>query len=145
MRRAAGCLIVTLIAAGLSASAAGAGSGTWLLPAANLSGTRAAPGSALAAANVRTLTVAWRFAPNDTERYGTFTSTPLIDDDTVYVEDLRSNVFALDRRTGKVRWVRRFDAINDGPNGLALVAGRIYGATDSEAFALSAVTGRVLW
>ena len=154
MRRVAGCLIVVAVAGALSGSAAGAGSGsaagavsaTWALPAGNLAGTRAATGSVLSARNVDRLRVSWRFAPTDAlERYGRFASTPLIDGDTVYVEDLRSNVYALDRETGTVRWERRFDAINDGPNGLALGAGRVYGATDSDAFALSPSTGKRLW
>ena len=39
----------------------------------------------------------------------------------------------------------RFDAPNDGPNGLALDSGRIFGATDSDAFALSGSSGAKLW
>ena len=38
-----------------------------------------------------------------------------------------------------------FDAPNDGPNGLAISGSRIYGATDTTAFALDAATGRRLW
>ena len=52
---------------------------------------------------------------------------------------------ALDRATGKPRWVHRYRALNEGPNGLAVADGRVYGATDSDAFALSAATGRQLW
>jgi alcohol dehydrogenase (cytochrome c) len=154
MRRVAGCLIVAAIAGALSGSGAGAASGSaanvgsaaWALPAGNLSGTRAAAGSTLSAGNVGRLRVNWRFAPaRPQERYGFFATTPLIDGDTVYVEDLLSNVFALDRETGRVRWARHFDTINDGPNGLALGADRIYGATSDNAFALSPSTGKVLW
>ena len=76
---------------------------------------------------------------------GSFASTPVADGDTVYVQDLRSNVYALDRATGAVRWKRLFHARNDGPNGLAVVAGKVVGATDAEAFALSAATGTVEW
>jgi outer membrane protein assembly factor BamB len=146
MQRVAVCLIVAAIGCVLCASAAGGGSAAWVLPAGSLSGTRAAPDSTISAANVGSLRVSWRFTPaGPLERYGLFASTPLIDGDNVYVEDLRSNVFALDRASGKVRWAQRFNAINDGPNGLALAAGRIYGATDDNAFALSASSGRVLW
>ena len=76
---------------------------------------------------------------------GTFASTPVADDETVYIQDLQSNVHALDRATGKLRWVHRFRALNEGPNGLAVDRRRVYGATDSDAFALSAATGRQLW
>ncbi|HEY1777873.1 MAG TPA: PQQ-binding-like beta-propeller repeat protein [Solirubrobacteraceae bacterium] len=146
MYRVAACFLVAALVGVLSVSAAGDDSATWALPAASLSGARAASGPGLSAANVKDLGVDWRFAPpGPLERYGLFATTPLIDGDTVYVEDLRSNVFALNRATGKVLWVRRFNAINDGPNGLALEGDRIYGATDSAAFALSASTGQLLW
>ena len=42
-------------------------------------------------------------------------------------------------RHGALRWVRRYNARNDGPNGVAVDPGRVYGATDSDAFALDAV------
>lgn len=74
-----------------------------------------------------------------------FTATPVVVGGVVYVQDMRSNVFALDLRTGKIRWRRLFDASNPGPNGLAVTGGRVYGATDSSAFALDAATGRPLW
>ena len=38
--------------------------------------------------------------------------------------------------------MHRYRALNEGPNGLAVDGGRVYGATDSDAFALSADTGR---
>ncbi|MDX6455588.1 MAG: quinohemoprotein ethanol dehydrogenase, partial [Gaiellaceae bacterium] len=76
---------------------------------------------------------------------GSFASTPVADHDTVYVQDLRSNVFALDRSSGALRWARRFRARNDGPNGLAVDRERVYGATDDDAFALSAFTGKEVW
>jgi outer membrane protein assembly factor BamB len=41
--------------------------------------------------------------------------------------------------------VQRYRALNEGPNGLAVDGRRVYGATDSDAFALSTETGRQLW
>ena len=49
------------------------------------------------------------------------------------MQDLRSNVYALDRADGTLRWARRYHALNDGPNGLAVDDRRVYGATDSDA------------
>ena len=92
------------------------------------------------------LEVRWRYALTAKPNYsGTFASTPVADDETVYIQDLQSNVHALDRATGKLRWVHRLRALNEGPNGLAVDSRRVYGATDSDAFALSAATGRKLW
>ncbi len=92
------------------------------------------------------LRVRWRFRFTAQPSFaGLFASTPVADADTVFVQDLRSNVFALDRATGAVRWERRFGARNDGPNGLAVDGKRVYGATDADAFALDLSTGKVLW
>jgi outer membrane protein assembly factor BamB len=79
--------------------------------------------------------------------YGGMTATPLIAGDTVYVQDMRSNVFALDRETGKVRWKHDEDVPSIGPNGLALGYGLIFGATGdtAEVFALDAATGAERW
>jgi alcohol dehydrogenase (cytochrome c) len=120
--------------------------GTWTLPNGDLAGTRAAAGSSIRADNVERLRVRWRFRFTATPSFsGVFASTPVVDRDTVYVQDLRSNVFALDRESGALRWQRLYRARNDGPNGLAVAAGRVYGATDSDAFALSRATGTEVW
>ena len=68
------------------------------LPAADLPGTRAAVGTTIDAGNADRLTPRWRFrlAAKPTPS-GIFASTPVADGDTVYVQDLSSNVFALDR------------------------------------------------
>jgi outer membrane protein assembly factor BamB len=146
MRRITGFTVAALASAAFAWAGPSEASAAWALPGANLSGTRAVAGPGLSASNVGRLGVSWRFRPSGPlERYGLFATTPLIDHGTVYVEDLRSNVSAINQETGKVRWTKRFDAINDGPNGLALGAGRVYGATDNAAFALSPSSGRVLW
>jgi outer membrane protein assembly factor BamB len=138
------------VAAVFLLAAAGCGSesrsGDWRLPNGDLAGTRAAAGSPLDSDDVGRLAVRWRFAltgkPTVT---GSFASTPVADEDTVYAQDLNSNVYALDRESGTLRWSHRYSAPNEGPNGLAVDGGRVYGATDAEAFALSADTGEELW
>jgi outer membrane protein assembly factor BamB len=120
--------------------------GTWPLPNGDLAGTRASSGSSIDAGSVSRLRVRWRFRFTAKPSFsGSFASTPVADHDTVYVQDLRSNVFALDRATGALRWARRFGARNDGPNGLAADSERVYGATDDAAFALSTSDGKELW
>ena len=136
--------------AGVASLAAGCGghgsAGDWTLPNGDLAGTRAATGAKIDSDNVARLRPLWRFRFRAPPSYsGIFASTPIADAQTVYVQDLRSNVFALDRATGAPRWTHRFGNLNDGPNGLALGDGRIYGATDSDAFALDAKTGGQLW
>ncbi len=118
----------------------------WPLSSGNLEGTRAAAGSAISARNVARLRVRWRYTFKAKPSFsGVFASTPVSDGTTVYVQDLRSNVFALDRKTGALRWAQRLRTRDDGPNGLAVDGGRVYGESGSDAFALSASNGRKLW
>ena len=120
--------------------------GTWPLPGADLAGTRAATGSTIPARNVARLRPRWSFAFRSARgRSGIYASTPVVDASFVFVEDLRSNVFALDRSTGKVQWAHHYDAPNGGPNGLAVDGGRVYGATAAAVFALAELNGRELW
>jgi alcohol dehydrogenase (cytochrome c) len=113
---------------------------------AGLTGTRATTASAIDARSAPRLVERWRFAFRERPGYaGIFASTPVADRTSVYVQDLQSNVFALDRSTGALRWAKRYRAPNEGPNGLFPDGHRVYGATDSDAFALSASTGRQLW
>lgn len=119
----------------------------WPMAQHDFAATRAASGSAIDSANVSALEVAWTFEIEGVGGYGGMTATPLVTDDTVYVQDMRSNVFALDRETGEVRWKRLYDVGTIGPNGLALGYGLVYGATGdtSEVFALDAATGDERW
>lgn len=150
-------MVAGVVACALMAAAGGAAAsrrpaalaGTRAVPAgmpAALTGTRAASGSTLSSANVGRLAVRWSFRLRDLRTSaGIFASTPVVRGDTVYIEDLDSTVFALDRATGKVRWRATFLDPNGGPNGLAVSGGRVYGTTKVAAFALSAATGKKLW
>ena len=138
---------IAVIAAGLLAGCGGHGKQpTWPMSGGDLAGTRSASGSAITSDNVAGLRVRWRFPFTAQPSFsGIFASTPVVDRDTVYVQDIRSNVFALNRSTGAVRWTQRFHARNARPNGVAVDGGRVYGATDADAFALSTSNGRELW
>jgi alcohol dehydrogenase (cytochrome c) len=95
---------------------------------------------------VTRLRVLWRFRLRGPTTFsGLASATPLIVGRRVYVQDLRSNVYALDRQTGRLVWERRFDRVDGGPNGVAFADGRLFGNTDVSTFALDARSGRVLW
>jgi outer membrane protein assembly factor BamB len=139
-------MLAVAAAACLAASCGSGSKGDWPQPNADVAGTRGAAGAKIDSDNVSRIRRVWRFRFRAPRSYsGIFASTPVADSDTVYVQDLRSNVFALDRTSGAPRWQRRYGFRNDGPNGLALGDGSVYGETDSEAFALDAKTGRQLW
>jgi outer membrane protein assembly factor BamB len=141
---------LALIALALVAVAGGCGGasqspGSWRLANGDLSATRAAT-ARIDGDNVADLRVRWRFRLTGEPTFsGLVASNPLVEGDTVYAVDLQSTVVALNRPTGTVRWSRRYRAPNSGPNGLALGGGRLFGATDSDAFALDAASGRELW
>jgi outer membrane protein assembly factor BamB len=136
----------TIVLVGLLAGCGGKSAGTWPISAADHSGTRAAAGSSIDADNVAKLRPRWRFAFTAKPSFsGIYASTPVADHDTVYIQDLESNVYALDRDSGKIRWTHHIAAQNDGPNGLAVDGGRVYGATDTTMFALASANGRLLW
>jgi outer membrane protein assembly factor BamB len=127
-------------------SATGPVAGSWSVPNADAQNTRDVS-SPINASNVSKLKVAWKIPI--TGKYG-FSSTPVFSPDgsTVYLQNLASNVLAVNTNTGKIEWQHKFptaDANGEGPNGVSLVNGDLYGETRTGAFALSASTGEQLW
>ena len=122
----------------------------WTLPGGNLANTRDVA-SAITSSNVSALGVAWCVpveltgatrAAGLTDGYAT---TPVVVKGVVYTQDLESNVMAIRLATGKVLWTHNYNSLNGGPDGVNVVGGTVYAATDKAAFALSAATGRQLW
>jgi len=71
-------------------------------------------------------------------------SSPLVADGLVYVGDWRGYVYALDERTGTVRW--RFRTQGRVKGGVALSGRRVFAASyDHHVYALDARTGKLLW
>jgi alcohol dehydrogenase (cytochrome c) len=121
-------------------------SADWPLPNLDLSSTRSLPASGITSKNVAGLHVVWKFRLKAPPGFsGSDTATPVVAGGVVYLQDMNSNVFALDLKTGAVRWRAQFDDLNQGPDGVTVVGDRIYGATDTSVFALSSATGRLLW
>lgn len=118
----------------------------WATPAGNLAGTRAAASSAIQAGNVARLRPRWRFRfPGEPGFSGNFASVPLAVGSRVFVQDLKSSVYALDRQSGRLLWARRAQRPSGGPNGLAAAWGKIFASSPTGTFALDARTGKLLW
>jgi outer membrane protein assembly factor BamB/NAD(P)-dependent dehydrogenase (short-subunit alcohol dehydrogenase family) len=103
--------------------------------------------SAITSTNVSKLGVAWT-VPLHTDLShtdGAYATTPVIVNGVVYVQDLQSNVMAISLATGKVLWTHAYDSPNGGPDGVNVVGGVVYGATNHAAFALDAATGAQVW
>lgn len=130
----------TFVAGGSGTSA----TGTWAYPNGDVGNTRKA-GGPINSSTVSRLGVAWTVPITAAGTFGGYASTPIVVDDTVYTQDLSSNVQAIDLRSGEVKWEKRYDSPTVGPNGLAVGDGRVYGGTGDSAFALDQATGRELW
>jgi outer membrane protein assembly factor BamB len=136
-----------LAAAGASALAVSTAhaAGGWSQPNGSPTGSRSAADGPISARTVARLHPIWRFPLRARSPYGSFASTPLVVDGVVYAQDLSSSVYALDSLTGRLRWVFRAKAPNDGPNGVAVSGGSVFGATDAAVFALDRKSGARRW
>ncbi len=135
--------------AGAAAPGGRAPSGSWPYSNADLANTRDAPNAGISTANVSTLRQVWTFkltgsgAKRDSS--GSLATTPIVENGIVYFQDLHSNVYALVLRTGALKWEYHVNAASDGPNGVAVADGRVYGESPNSAFSLNAATGRRIW
>ena len=118
----------------------------WTLPGADLANTRDVA-SAITSSNVSKLGVAWTVPLHTSLSHtdGAYATTPVIVNGVVYVQDLQSNVMAISLATGHVLWTHTYNSPNGGPDGVNVVGGVVYAATNQAAVALDAATGRQLW
>jgi outer membrane protein assembly factor BamB len=64
----------------------------------------------------------------------------------VYLQDLQSNVYAIDLQAGTLRWKHHYNAANLGPNGVAVDQGKVFVTSSMQTIAaLDATTGAQLW
>jgi outer membrane protein assembly factor BamB len=77
-------------------------------------------------------------------KIGPTESSPLVANRRVYVGDWRGKVYALDERTGKIRW--SFQTGDKVKGAVALLGNRLFvGSYDGHVYALDARTGRKIW
>lgn len=117
---------------------------TWPTPNGDLANTRVAS-SSIDSGNVGQLGIAWAKPIPLSGSFGVMSSTPIVSGGVVYTQDQDSNVTAYNLSTGAVLWKRMFNAPDEGPNGVTIGYGNIYGATSDFAFALDAHTGAEVW
>lgn len=102
-------------------------------------------GGPIDAATVSRLETAWSLPLEAKGQFGAAWSTPAIANGVAYVQDAESNVRAVALATGKVLWERQYHSPVEGPNGVLVSGGRVYGATATNAFALNRKSGEELW
>lgn len=91
------------------------------------------------------LKVAWKLPLTAESTFGSYAATPVIANGVIYSQDLTSNVQAIDLASGEVLWTKRYEELDQGPNGVTVQEGKVFGATSSVAFALDQETGKELW
>jgi glucose dehydrogenase len=135
------------------ASSTPVATGVWSTPNGDPFNHRVAT-SSISSANVRQLKRTWTIpitsslahSINPAGQFGFFASTPIIGPgDIGYFQDAANNVWAANIATGKVLWRHNYNRPNEGPNGLTLEDGVLYGTAATQAFALDASTGHELW
>jgi outer membrane protein assembly factor BamB len=140
----AAAIVIAVLALGSSSSLDSAlltGSG---YPNGDTSNTRSV-GGPINSSNVAQLEAAWTLPLTAKSEYGSYSSAPIVSNGVIYSQDLDSNVEAIDLKTGKVIWRKTYESPDQGPNGLVVQGGRVYGATTTAAFALEEKTGKQLW
>jgi outer membrane protein assembly factor BamB len=103
------------------------------------------PKSEIDSATVGDLSLAWTAPIPGTSNFGSYAGAPVIDKGVIYSQDLASNVQALSLDSGEVLWSTSFEQPDEGPNGVVVANGMVFGATPTEAFALDQKTGKELW
>jgi outer membrane protein assembly factor BamB len=102
-------------------------------------------GGPIDSATVSKLAPAWTLPLTARSEYGSYSSSPIVAGGVVYSQDLDSNVQAIGLKTGKVLWSKSYEVPDQGPNGLVVAGGLVYGATQTAAFALNEKTGEEVW
>jgi outer membrane protein assembly factor BamB len=153
LRRLPLLALAVALAVGALVAGCGGGSGSGggdnnltgdAFPGVDLANTREVK-SQINSGNVNQLKESWSMPITGTGIYGSYASTPVIVNGVVYSQDLESNVSAIDLESGDVIWSRKLESPSHGPNGLTVAEGRVYGTTNSGAFALDQKTGKELW
>ncbi len=95
--------------------------------------------------NVSSLKPAWKLPSAAQSTYGAYAASPVIANGVIYMQDLESAVQAISLESGEVQWTFKSESATQGPNGVVVAEGKVFGATASEAFALDQKTGKELW
>lgn len=97
--------------------------------------------------NVMQLGESWRYNIRaSSTAFGYMASNPVLLGDKLYFQDLQSNVYALERATGKLIWSRELNQPSVGPNGVAIGWGKLFAPVgDSFLYALDLETGKDVW
>lgn len=154
-RRGGGLVALLVLAAALALAACGGGGSGGGGGEAELTGSgypgidvvnsREVKGSSIDRKTAPSLEVAWTLPLTAESTFGAYAGSPVIANGVIYSQDLESNVQAIDLESGEVLWTKKYEEIDQGPNGVVVQEGKVFGATNSAVFALDQKTGKQLW
>ncbi len=102
--------------------------------------------SAITEATVQRLGEAWAVPIHGIGPYGGAAGAPVVQGGVVYLEDLQSNVMAIDLRTGEALWRYEVGIPVSGPNGPAVGGGYVVASAGGRTvMALDSTTGDLAW
>ena len=113
----------------------------------NLANTRTSASTPIDSSNVNTLGIAWSYPLNVAGTYGALTSAPIINGNTVYLVDMQSNLYAIDKTTGQTLWTKQYNVPTEGPNGVTVAYGYLFSVLGdtSEVVAIDVATQQDVW
>jgi len=121
-------------------------SSEWPLAHYDYHNTRATTNSGINTDTVSNLNVAWTVPITGQGQFGAAASAPIISNGVVYLQDLASNVYAIDLESGESLWKKEYDNPVTGPNGPAIGYGKIFVASGVGSFAaIDLETGEEVW
>jgi glucose dehydrogenase len=118
----------------------------WPLPNKDYANTRTTKDSTINSSNINSLGVVWAFPIPGTGGSGSVSTMPIVMGNTVYMQDMTRNIFAIDRTTGKAKWTHMYNDNDVGPNGVSVGYGKVFFASNAYTMtALDANTGNEVW
>jgi outer membrane protein assembly factor BamB len=143
-------ILITLAGGTAASSKAPAASSTlaasWRWPGADPQNDRDV-GGPINVSTVKRLHLVWRdpLTAQNPYSYGGYATTPVVSGGVLYTQDLDSNVQAIDLKSGKIVWTKLYLSPNEGPDGVTVADGLVFGATATSAFALEQSSGKQVW
>jgi outer membrane protein assembly factor BamB len=111
----------------------------------DLANSRFVSGGSINRESAPKLKLAWKVPSEAQSTYGAYSSSPVVSGGIVYMQDLESNVAAFNLETGEQIWETKMEEPDQGPNGVTVAEGMVFGATATKAFALDAESGEEVW
>ena len=117
----------------------------WPMANQNYANTREAVNSSINSENIGDLEVAWSVPLTGVGTWGSAATNPLVLDNTVYIQDLKSNVYAIDFTTGALKWKKEYNLDAYGPNGPAIAYNKVFIQKGHYDIAALDLSGNELW